>query len=90
MIDGGATPVLPPARLEQLGYAVAAYPLALLAAATAAMERTLDGLAEGRLPEDATSFARLRTLAGFDDYVAAEKAYAAAPVPRPRDGTAKP
>lgn len=77
MIDGGATPVLPPARLEQLGYRIAAYPLALLAAATAAMERALKELADGSMPEDAVSFARLRTLAGFDDYVAAEKAYAA-------------
>jgi 2-methylisocitrate lyase-like PEP mutase family enzyme len=90
MIDGGATPVLPPARLAELGYAIAAYPLALLAAATAAMERALKDLADGRMPETAASFARLRTLAGFDDYLAAEKAYAAPPAPRPRGGTAKP
>jgi hypothetical protein len=32
----------------------------------------------------------LRTLAGFDDYLAAEKAYAAPPAPRPRGGAAKP
>ncbi|MGE0653481.1 MAG: oxaloacetate decarboxylase [Alphaproteobacteria bacterium] len=80
MIDGGATPVLAPARLEQLGYAIAAYPLALLAAATVAMERALASLARGSVPDDAASFARLRTLAGFDDYLAAEKAYA---VPAP-------
>ena len=83
MLEGGATPVLPPARLEALGFRIAAYPLTLLAAATTAMERALTDLAAGRTPDGLASFAHLRDLAGFTDYVAAEKAYAAPPA-KPR------
>lgn len=77
MIAGGATPVLAPARLEALGFRIAAYPLALLAAATSAMEDALAGLAAGRMPERAAGFAHVRAVAGFDDYIAAETDYAA-------------
>jgi 2-methylisocitrate lyase-like PEP mutase family enzyme len=38
MVEGGRTPVLPPARLAELGYAMAIYPVAGLLAAAAAME----------------------------------------------------
>ncbi len=76
MLEGGATPILPPARLEALGYRIAAYPLTLLAAATAAMERALGALAAGAAPDGLADFAHLRALAGFDDYLAAEKDYA--------------
>lgn len=76
MIAGGASPVLPPTRLEELGFAIVAYPLALLAVATRAMEGALADLARGIMPQAASSFAEVRTIAGFDDYVTAEKAYA--------------
>ncbi len=85
MIDGGATPVLPPARLEAMGFRIAAYPIALLAAATAAMEGALKDLAAGRMPRDVASFAHVRNVAGFDDYVAREKDYA-----QPSDGKTRP
>ena len=35
LVEGGDTPLLPPARLEALGYRIAAYPLTLLSAADA-------------------------------------------------------
>lgn len=77
MMEGGATPILPPERLAELGFRIAAYPLTLLAAATQAMESALKDLAAGRTPDALASFAHVREIAGFDDYVAAEKNYAA-------------
>ena len=77
MVEGGETPVLPPARLAALGFRIAAYPLTLLSAATAAMERALAALKEGRPPADLAGFAHLCEIAGFGDYFEAERAYGA-------------
>jgi 2-methylisocitrate lyase-like PEP mutase family enzyme len=77
MLVGGLTPILPPARLAELGYRLAAYPLALLAVAVAAMQEALRELAAGRMPERQMDFAALRTLVGFDAYDRLLEAYAA-------------
>lgn len=79
MLDGGRTPILPPAELAALGYKIAAYPLTLLTAAIDAMQRSLADLAAGRHPEPAMSFAELRHVVGFDDYYAEEARYASPP-----------
>ncbi len=76
MVEEGDTPVLPPDKLEALGFKIAAYPLTLLSAATRAMEEALAALKAGTPPGNLTSFAHLRGVAGFDDYFAAEKRYA--------------
>jgi 2-methylisocitrate lyase-like PEP mutase family enzyme len=77
MLDGGATPVLPPARLRELGFAMAAYPLALLSASIGAMQRALADLAAGRMPrEGVPGFGEVRTLLGFDAYDAEAERYA--------------
>lgn len=76
MIEGGLTPVLSPAELEALGFDMVAYAVTLLAAATAAVERALAALAAGRPAEGLSSFEALKTAVGFDDYYAAEAAYA--------------
>jgi 2-methylisocitrate lyase-like PEP mutase family enzyme len=76
LVEGGDTPLLPPARLEALGYRIAAYPLTLLSAATAAMQDALAALAQGRTPEGLVSFERLREIVGFEEYDAAQRAYA--------------
>ncbi len=68
MVEGGDTPILPPARLEALGFRITAYPLTLLASATRAMSETLEALREGRPPSALTPFAELRELVGFDRY----------------------
>jgi len=68
MVEGGVTPWLPPERLEALGYRIAAYPLALLAAASRAMGDALEALRAGRLPVGGLPFAALRELVGFDAY----------------------
>jgi 2-methylisocitrate lyase-like PEP mutase family enzyme len=76
MVEGGATPLCPPARLAGLGFAIAAYPITLLAAATRAMEEALAELAAGRTPANLASFAHIREVCGFEDYFAAERTYA--------------
>jgi 2-methylisocitrate lyase-like PEP mutase family enzyme len=68
MVEGGDTPLLPPERLEALGYQIAAYPLTLLSTAIAAMERALDDLRAGRTPDSLLSFEGLRERVGFGEY----------------------
>ena len=77
LLAGGLTPILPPARLAELGYRLAAYPLALLAVAVAAMRAALDELAAGRMPDRQVDFATLRALVGFDAYDRLLDTYAA-------------
>ena len=76
MLEGGQTPILPPAELAEMGFAIAAYPLACLSSAMKAMVHTLAQLRAG---EDHTGglmdFADLRARVGFDDYYAAEAKY---------------
>jgi 2-methylisocitrate lyase-like PEP mutase family enzyme len=76
LVEGGDTPVLPPAVLEEIGYQIAAYPLTLLSAATRAMRDALGDLAEGRTPGALLDFAELREIVGFDDYDAEAARYA--------------
>ena len=68
LVEQGDTPVLPPGRLEQLGYKIAAYPLTLLSAATRAMSEALEALRAGRTPERLLGFPELQELVGFPDY----------------------
>ena len=75
MVEGGDTPVLAPARLEALGYRIAAYPLTLLNVAVGAMNRALVALRDGRPPEGMISFPELRQIVGFDDYDRDRKRY---------------
>jgi len=75
LVEGGDTPVLPPARLAALGYRIAAYPLTLLSAAARAMQDALAALARGETPARLLEFAELRALVGFDAYDAALERY---------------
>lgn len=68
MLEEGLTPVLPPERLAEIGYKIAAYPLTLLNAAVYAMREALDELAAGRVPSRRVDFATIRAIVGFDDY----------------------
>ncbi|MBK0398880.1 isocitrate lyase/PEP mutase family protein [Limibaculum sp. M0105] len=77
IVEGGETPDLPPAKLEDIGYRIAAYPLSLMAAAMQAMVETLDCLRRGTpRDEHLMSFSELRRRIGFDDYYAASERYA--------------
>jgi len=75
MLDGGDTPVLAPARLGELGFRMAAYPLTLLLASIAAMERSLAALAEGHPAPADTDFKRLQEIVGFPGYDAESARY---------------
>jgi len=79
MLEGGITPILPPPRLAELGYRIAAYPLTLLACAVHAMQVALAELAAGQTPRYRVDFATLRELVGFDAYDALLDHYRDAP-----------
>jgi 2-methylisocitrate lyase-like PEP mutase family enzyme len=68
MVEGGDTPVLPPAQLEALGYRIVAYPLTLLSSATRAMTEALEALRQGQAPDGLLPFESLREVVGFDAY----------------------
>lgn len=78
MLEGGKTPILPPADLEALGYKLAAYPLTLLSSAVHAMRDALASLKRGGTPERMLSFEELRNLVGFDAYDSEAARYAPA------------
>ena len=68
MLEEGATPVLPPARLQEIGYRIAAYPLTLLNSAVYAMREALCDLKAGRTPQRRVDFATVQQIVGFDEY----------------------
>ena len=68
LVEGGATPLVPPARLEALGFKIAAHPVTLLSASIRAMEEALATLAEGRTPDRLLDWAALRETVGFSAY----------------------
>lgn len=61
MLEGGRTPLLKPAELEQLGFRIVIYGISLLMHAISAMQNVLDELGKGNL-----DFAGKGV--GFDDY----------------------
>jgi 2-methylisocitrate lyase-like PEP mutase family enzyme len=61
MLEGGRTPLLKPAELEQLGFRIVIYGISLLMHATRTMQNVLDELRNGR-----TDFAGKGV--GFDEY----------------------
>ncbi|MHA1108195.1 MAG: isocitrate lyase/PEP mutase family protein [Alphaproteobacteria bacterium] len=76
LVEQGDTPLLPPARLHELGFKIALYPLTLMNAAMAAMDDALGALRDGRTPDNLLDFAELRDVVGFPDYYDSEKKYA--------------
>src|SRR5262249_35242446 len=77
MIPGGKTPVLPPKKLEEIGYKLALYPVMLVSSAIAAMQATLKALRPGSngAPPAALSFSELQNVVGFPDYWERETRY---------------
>ncbi len=68
LVEGGETPLVPPARLEEMGYKIAAHPLTLLSAATRAMQQALAALRRGEPASELVPFEELRRLVGFEAY----------------------
>lgn len=75
IVEDGDTPALPPARLEEIGFKIAAYPLTLLSSAARAMQQALEALAAGTPAPARLSFRELQDLVGFPEYDAALRAY---------------
>jgi len=69
IVEGGETPELSHKALRDIGYAIAAYPLTLMASAMKAMVKTLDQLKSDtdRAP-NLMNFSELRQRIGFNDY----------------------
>ena len=69
IVEGGETPDLSHKELQEIGYAIAAYPLTLMASAMKAMVTTLQQLKsdEDRAP-GLMDFRELRDRIGFNDY----------------------
>ena len=65
LIEGGKTPLLPPAQLEAIGYKIAVYPLTLLNVSIAAMRAALAQPARSERPTAAMDFEELKTAVGF-------------------------
>jgi len=79
LVEGGETPILPPAVLEDIGYQIAAYPLTLMSAAMSAMLKALEGLKHGEHPQELLlEFSELRRRVGFEAYYEEEMRYAGA------------
>jgi 2-methylisocitrate lyase-like PEP mutase family enzyme len=80
MVDGGMTPVLSRARLEDIGYKLAIFPVTALLAATQAMQAAYAAIrAQGSsagLQQPLMPFADLTTLMGFPAVHAFERRWA--------------
>ena len=78
MVPGGKTPILPPNGLQDVGYKLGLYPIALMTSAIAAMQSTLAALlrpdAGTNLPPG-ISFLELQKVVGFPDYWERETRY---------------
>jgi len=74
LLEGGLTPNLPLAALQDMGFSMAAYPLSLLAAAMEAMVTALRALRQEQHPGQ-MDFKELRRRIGFDDYYETSAAY---------------
>ena len=78
LLEGGQTPILPPEALQEIGFAIAAYPLTLLAAAMRAMAGALEEFKSGQVnPDRLMPFDEIKTRIGFDAYFAMERKYKA-------------
>jgi len=75
LIEGGKTPLLPHARLEELGYKIAVYPLTLLNVSIGAMRSALQELRSGRPASAIMDFERLKSAVGFPAYYEEEARY---------------
>lgn len=69
IVEGGETPELSHRELEEIGFAIAAYPLTLMASAMKAMLTTLGQLkADAPRQSELMDFKEIRTRIGFSDY----------------------
>eukprot|EP00933_Yihiella_yeosuensis_P034654 TRINITY_DN28138_c0_g1_i1.p1 TRINITY_DN28138_c0_g1~~TRINITY_DN28138_c0_g1_i1.p1 ORF type:complete len:373 (+),score=65.71 TRINITY_DN28138_c0_g1_i1:47-1120(+) len=76
MLPSGKTPMLSHERLQEMGFAIAAYPLTLLSAGLKAQEDALKRLRDGKKTNDLElDFEKLKDVVGFNDYYKEEDRY---------------
>jgi len=68
LIEHGHTPMVPPQRLEELGYTIVVYPLTQLSAAIKAMRASLATIGAGGVADNVLDFRELTRAVGFDRY----------------------
>jgi 2-methylisocitrate lyase-like PEP mutase family enzyme len=81
MVEGGRTPILPAARLQEIGYNIAIYPSVGFLAVAAAAERAFGHLRQhgdsnGLPAQESYGFARMCELMGFPDVWEFERRWA--------------
>jgi len=74
MIEGGRTPIIPPAELLRMGFAMVAYPTNLLFRIVAAMQKGLADLKAGRplTTAEGVTFDGFKEIVGFADWAKVE------------------
>jgi len=89
--EGGKTPPISLARLQELGYRIVIFPISTLLAATAAMRRILGEIAQAGTPAgalgDLPSFGEFVDFIGLPEVRAAERRYTATDMPPQAGGT---
>jgi 2-methylisocitrate lyase-like PEP mutase family enzyme len=75
LIEGGKTPILGLAQLEEIGYKIAVFPLTLLNVSIQAMRSALRSLQAGERPPALMDFEQLKQAVGFPAYYAEEARY---------------
>ena len=75
LIEGGKTPLLSPAQLQTIGYAIAVFPLTMLNVSIRAMRDALGQLKSGQRAATAMDFEALKSAVGFPAYYAEEAKY---------------
>jgi 2-methylisocitrate lyase-like PEP mutase family enzyme len=74
---GGQTPVLPPAELKQMGFAMAAYPTTLIFRVARTIERALADIKAGKVinSNDGVNFAEFKDITNYDKWARIEDEY---------------
>ncbi len=77
MLEGGRTPILKPAELEELGFRIVIYGTSLMMRATRNMQETLRDIASGQMALTGTgvSFEEYKTIVGMDEWSRIEDQY---------------
>jgi 2,3-dimethylmalate lyase len=77
---GGQTPVLPPAELKAMGFAMAAYPTSVIFRVARTIENALADIKAGRpgASGDSVDFAGFKDITGYDNWARIEDEYAPA------------
>jgi len=68
MLESGKTPILSLEAQTEIGYKLSVYPLPLLGVCITAMQKALEGLRDGKVPENNYTFASIKEVLGFPEY----------------------